>query len=112
FIILFFKFFELTDWAYFKFHIRELTAAAGLFFIGLAMLNRRGNGFTVRYLRFTYVCFNFKFSFKPVHNNFEMKLAHSCNRSLSGFFIRGNLKSWIFFRQLNKPGSQFFSVCL
>src|SRR5512133_61831 len=67
----------------FKCNISKFTTTTGLLLENLAMLNNCGKSFFIGHLRRTLVAFNTKFPFKPVHQNFKMKLTHTAYYGLT-----------------------------
>ena len=52
------------------------------------------------------------FTLQAVDNDFEVKLTHTRNNGLTGFFISVNTEGWIFFGELSKTETHFFLVSL
>src|SRR3989344_4471113 len=57
------------------------------------------DGFFVSDLRAPDIRPDFKFALHPLHDNFQMELAHSGNNCLHCFFVALDSESWIFIRK-------------
>ena len=70
------------------------------------------NSFTVGDLRSTSISFHVMLTLQAVDNDFKVKLTHTRNNSLAGFFIGMNAEGWIFFSKLSETETHFFLVSL
>ena len=66
------------------------------------------DSFFISDLRFTYVRFNSEFAEKSVHDDFEVKFAHTCDNGLSGFGIGIGFEGGVFFREFRESKAHLF----
>ena len=85
-----------------------LTFTTGLTCILGFLINKFGDSFFVCNLRFTNVCFYFEFAEKTVNDDFEVKLTHTSDDGLSGFFIGISSEGGVLFSKFCKGDSHFF----
>src|SRR5690606_21521751 len=97
----------LICWRNNHFDIREFTTTTGLFFVHLAVLGRSCDRLFVRYLRSTLVDLYLKLTFQAVDQDIQVKLTHTFDNCLTGFFVRYNYESRIFFSQFTQCSTQF-----
>ena len=68
--------------------------------------------FLVCNLWLTNISFNLKLTEKSVYYDFEVKLTHTSDDSLSCFFVCISLECWVFFCKLCKSNTHFFLTSL
>src|SRR5699024_3854038 len=73
-------------------HVAILTTAAGLADKLAFAFTGGSNGFAIGDLWSTDGGLDLEFAFQPVHDNFEMQLAHARNNCLAGFLISTHLE--------------------
>src|SRR5690606_29138687 len=96
----------------FELNIGEFTTTTSLFFVHFSVLYHHSEGFFISNLRSTLVNFYFEFTTQTVDDNFEVKLTHTSQDSLSGIFVRIYTKCWVFFYQFSDSHTHFIYVCL
>src|SRR5699024_12647746 len=77
----------LLVWSKFNVNVTELPATTRLAGEFTLYLSRCSKCFTVRYHWRTNVTFNFEFTFHAVNKYVQVKLTHTADNNLSGFFI-------------------------
>src|SRR5690606_12800876 len=65
----------------------ELTRTTRLLLMGVVNFSGSRDGFTISNLRRADIGFNLEFALHAVDENVEVKLTHTCNDRLAGFFI-------------------------
>src|SRR5437588_25250 len=104
------KTFATLVWCYSYPHITILTMPTSLPDMLTLSSALTCNRLAVGNLRTSYVCPNFKFTEKTIHNHFKMQLTHSTNNGLARFGICMQLESRIFFRQFIQSNRHFILI--
>ena len=89
-----------------------LTRTTGLLLILVIHVSIALNGFLIRYLRSTNVCFHLKFTQQTVYNDIQVQLAHTCDNGLTSFLIRISPEGRVFFSQLCQCNTHLFLTSL
>ena len=55
---------------------------------------------------------DFEFAFETVDDDVEVKLSHTGDNGLAGFFVGLNLEGWVFFGELLQTHAEFVEVFL
>src|SRR5262245_8231835 len=90
--------------------LRELTRAAGLLLVGVAMLDTLSDLLAESDLRRTDICIDLVSALKDVDFDVEMQFAHSLENGLPALLIGGNAEGWILGRELRERNAKLLLV--
>ncbi len=91
-------------------YVTVLTTTTGLTYEFTFDASLCTEGFTVSNLRFTHVGFYLELATHAVDDDVEVKLTHTSQNRLTGFFIRMSTQRRIFFRQFAQSNAHFVLV--
>src|SRR5699024_7610388 len=91
----------------FNFTVTILTTSTGLFCIFAVHISRFCDGLFVCNLRSAYVCFYLELTQQSVYDDFQMKLAHTCDDGLTGLLIGVSTECGVFLCQFCQRLAQF-----
>src|SRR5690606_21802589 len=99
-------------WGHGKYDVREFTTATGLVLVPLHMVGRGGQSLLVFHLGLTLIYLDLKLASKTVHNDVQVKFAHSRNDGLPRSLIGLDLERGILFGKFGQGHAQFIDIDL
>ena len=94
------------------FNLGVLTGTTRLLLVRVLDFTRLGDRFTVVDLRRADVGFNLEFALEAIDDDVEVKLTHTFDDGLVGFFVTREVERRIFLRELDQTGGHLFDVSL
>ena len=92
--------------------VGKLTATTALLLVNLTEVNSLGDAFFVCYLWTALVTFNLEFATQTVDDDVEVKLTHTADYGLTGFFVSLYTECRVFFSKLLQAYAKTVEVLL